>query len=379
MTWNWQQTDWPEFRYDSAALAKLEAEFLSQSGVVVGAVRHLEDREIDQLKVDVLSTEAVKTSEIEGEHLNRESVQSSVQRHFGLEADTEKISPAEEGIARIMVNLYQTAGEPLEHETLFAWHGLLTRGRRDLKDMGRYRTHEEPMRVVSGTLYGEPNIHFEAPPSARVQEEMERFLSWFNHSQGLPALTRAGISHLYFESIHPFEDGNGRIGRAIAEKAIAQCVGHPSLIALAYQVEKGRKGYYTALQQANQHNEITPWLLYFARVILDAQRTTLNRISFVIEKAKFYDRLGLRLNSRQRKALERMFREGPEGFAGGLSSRKYIGITKTSRATATRDLTELVEMGALTKTGQLKGTRYWLRSPPCIGNRCGLTARMLFI
>jgi len=181
------------------------------------------------------------------------------------------------------------------------------------------------------------------------------------HSKELPALTRAGIAHLYFVSIHPFEDGNGRIGRAISEKVIAQSIGQPSLTALAFQIEKQRNAYCDALEAANKHNEITEWLLYFAHVVLDAQKTTEDRIQFLIGKAKLYDRLRGQLNERQEKVLERVFREGPEGFQGGLSAENYVAIAKTSRATATRDLTELVECGALNKTGQLKGTRYWLR------------------
>ena len=215
------------------------------------------------------------------------------------------------------------------------------------------------MQVVSGAIYS-PKIHFEAPPSDQMQPQMDAFLKWFNQSQSLPALTRSGIAHLHFVSVHPFEDGNGRIGRAIAEKAIAQNIGQPSLTALVTQIEKGRHTYYDALEAANKQNKITDWLLYFGRVILDAQKITETHIQFLIDKAKLYDRLRGKLNERQEKAVARMFREGPDGFKGGLSSDNYVAITQTSTATATRDLRELVERGALTRTGKLKGTRYWL-------------------
>jgi Fic family protein len=167
----------------------------------------------------------------------------------------------------------------------------------------------------------------------------------------------------YLCANHPFLDGNGRIGRAIAEKALAQNCGQPTLTALAYQIEKQRKAYYEALEAANKRNEITAWLRYFAGVVLQAQQTTQSRIQFLIEKTRLHDRLRGMLNPRQEKALERMFREGPEGFSGGLSAEKYLAITQTSRATATRDLAELVQLGALVRTGQLKGTRYWLHVP----------------
>jgi Fic family protein len=220
------------------------------------------------------------------------------------------------------------------------------------------------MQVVSGPIH-DPVVHFEAPPSSRVKYEMDTFLTWFNSSapdgdNPLPSLARAGTAHLYFISIHPFEDGNGRIGRAIVEKALAQCLGQPSLIALAFTIERKRKDYYSALKQANRDNEITNWLLYFAETVLEAEARTVGRIDFLIEKAKFHDRFHGTFNERQEKAVLRLFQEGPDGFTGGLSAEKYINITKTSRATATRDLAELVSIGALEKTGQLKGTRYQL-------------------
>ena len=362
MHWNWQQKDWPDFTYKASALEAFEATFLKESGVIIGAFRHLSNDDKDLLKVDLISTEALKTSEIEGELLDRDSLQSSIRRQFGLQTDKHRISPSEEGIAEMMVHLYHTFDSPLTHEMLFTWHRMLSNGRRDLKDIGRYRTHKDAMQVVSGSIH-QPKVHFEAPPSDQVKTQMDNFLKWFNRSRKLPALTRAGIAHLYFVCIHPFEDGNGRIGRAIAEKAIAQSISQPSLTALAYQIEKKRNAYYNALEAANKKNEVTEWLSYFAKVILNAQKTTQIRIQFLIDKTKLYDRLRSSLNKRQEKALERMFREGPEGFTGGLGAKNYVAITKTSRATATRDLAELVDLGALTKTGQLKSARYWLKLP----------------
>jgi Fic family protein len=176
----------------------------------------------------------------------------------------------------------------------------------------------------------------------------------------LSALTRAGIAHLYFECIHPFEDGNGRIGRALAEKSLAQNIGQPSLIALAYTIERKRKDYYAALERNNKDNEITDWLTYFAKTVLEAQKNTLKRVDFYLAKAKLYERLRGRLNERQEKVIARMFRQGIDGFKGGLSAENYIRITEASRATTTRDLQDLVEKGALMKTGELRHTRYYL-------------------
>lgn len=364
MRWNWQKPDWPDFSYDRAQLDVMEARFLYDSGVLFGAFKHLTDGETSQLTVELIGNEALKTSEIEGEYLNRESLQSSIRHQFGLEAETLKISPAEQGIAELMVDLYRSFRGPLTHEQLFLWHKMLLQGRRNLQDWGRYRIHTAPMQVVSVSMR-ETRIHFEAPPSTQVTAEMERFLAWFNHTSAeggnqLPALIRAGIAHLYFVSIHPFEDGNGRIGRAIAEKSLAQSLGQPTLIALSHTIEKHKKAYYDALAQTNRSNEITPWLRYFGQTILDAQAYTKLRIEFLIEKARLFDKLRGQLNARQEKVLARMFREGPEGFAGGLSAQNYTAITKTSKATATRDLQDLVQKGALLKTGDFKSTRYYL-------------------
>ncbi len=362
--WNWQQADWPNFRYDARRLENQESLFLNHGGILVGTIKHLNPTDGDELRIELISTEAVQTSAIEGEIIDRDSVQSSLRRQFGLKTDDRRIPPAEQGIATMMIDLYRSFAETLTDETMYRWHRLLTNGRQDLRDIGQYRTHPEPMVIISGR-YDEPKIHFEAPPSAQVPKEMNRFVDWFNASapgapKALPALTRAGIAHLYFVSIHPFEDGNGRISRSLAEKVLAQSLGLPTLIALSDTIERRRKDYYRALENANRDNSIDPWLAWFAATVIDAQRATQVRAEFVIEKTKLFDRLRGQLNPRQEKALIRMFQEGPDGFEGGMSADKYIRIAPTSRATATRDLQDLVEKGALIRRGELKHTRYFL-------------------
>jgi Fic family protein len=220
------------------------------------------------------------------------------------------------------------------------------------------------MQVISGAV-GAPKLHFEAPPSKQVPAEMKRFVSWFNRSgphsvDTLPALTRAGIAHLYFESIHPFEDGNGRIGRAISEKAIAQNLGQPVLISLATVILAHRKAYYDALERANKQNEITDWLLWFAGIAIEAQQWTIAQVEFLIDKTKLLDRLRGNINARQQRALMRMLDEGPEGFKGGMSAGNYSTITGSPPATTTRDLADLVAKGAFVRRGELKHTRYEL-------------------
>ena len=364
MTWNWQQAGWPTFSYDPAALEPLERQFLLHSGEFFGVFKHVGPDERDSLKIELISDEAVKTSEIEGEVLDRDSVQSSLRHQLGLGPADRLVPPAERGIAEMMVNLYTAFAEPLTHATMFAWHRMLMSGERQIQVVGGYRTHADPMRVVSGSIH-DPKVHFEAPPSSTMNDEMDAFIRWFNQTAPdgetpLPPLTRAGLAHLHFVSIHPFEDGNGRIARALAEKSLAQDLRQPSLIALAYTIEQARKAYYAALERNNKDLEITDWLVYFGQTVIEAQRNTIKRVDFYVAKAKFYEKHRGTLNERQEKVIARIFREGIDGFKGGLSAENYIGIAKTSRATATRDLQELVALGALARTGELRHTRYHL-------------------
>ena len=365
MTWNWQQSDWPKFTWNREALLRQEQEFLLSGGVLVGVAKHLSTEDWDQVRVEAMSEEAVTTSEIEGEMLNRASVQSSIQRQLGLTADSQRVAPREQGVAELMVNLYSTIDQPLSAKVLFDWHRMVMAGRSDVGVVGSFRAAAEPMQVVSGTTYA-PKVHFEAPPSERMPKEMNRFLNWFertspNGAEPLPAVTRAGIAHLYFESIHPFEDGNGRVGRAISEKALVQGLGKPIFVGLAHGILAHHRGYYEALEAANKRNELSRWLAWFAPITLEAQASTIATVEFLLDKTKLLDRLRGRINARQTKALLRMFKEGPKGFAGGMSAGNYSTITDASSATATRDLNELVALEALTRHGELKHTRYRLR------------------
>jgi len=367
MTWNWQLPDWPEFTWDQARLTRAETLFAEGAGMVIGSSRHLDETSRETLVVDILSVDALATSAIEGEVLDRDSVRSSIRRQLGLAGDRRSVGAAEAGIAEMMVSLYRSLAEPLDHDRLHAWHRMVMNGRRDLEAIGRYRTHREPMQIVSGAVYA-PRVHFEAPPSEQVPAEMERFLAWFEDAaptgtRPLPALTRAGLAHLWFESIHPFEDGNGRIGRAIAEKALAQGLSAPVLTAVAGSLLKHRREYFGALEAASRDLEVTDWLLWFAAKVIEAQRRSLAQVEFIIGKARLLERVRGKLNARQEKAVLRMFAAGPDGFTGGLSAGNYRGITGATPATATRDLADLVALEVLRRTGERKATRYHLGVP----------------
>ncbi len=364
MIWTWQQKQWPEFTYDAELLQAKEEGFLLGAGKMLGAFAHFNAQDKAELTIELIGQEAFKSSEIEGEILNRDSLQSSIRKHFGLVTSPQRVPPAEQGMADMMLDLYHHFNQPLTHEIMFKWHEKLMMGRRDLLSVGCYRTGDEPMQVVSGSLYN-PKVHFEAPPSFMMVDEMTRFIDWFQRtapdgSAPLPALTRAGLTHIYFVTIHPFEDGNGRIARALSSKVLAQGLKQPTLIALSHIIEEDKKDYYAQLNKHNHGLHITSWLRYFADVILEATDYSQRLVDFLISKTKLYDCVRGQLNPRQEKVLARMFKEGPEGFKGGLSAENYIKITQASRATATRDLQKLVDIGALTKTGVLKSTRYWL-------------------
>jgi len=367
MRWNWQRPEWPKFAWRPERLIAAEQAFIAGGGVFVGSVKHLGPEDRDELRVEAMSAEALTTSEIEGEILDRASVQSSIRRQLGLATDKRKARPSEQGVAEMMVDLHRGFDAPLSAEMLFGWHRMVTNGRRDLKDVGRYRRHEDPMQVVSGPIHA-PVVHFEAPPSAAVSVEMARFVDWFNHTapdgaEPLPALARAGSAHLYFECIHPFEDGNGRIGRALAEKALAQTLGRPTLIALATTILAKRKGYYEALERNNTEIEITDWLAWFAATALEAQRRTNALVDFLIDKSRLLGEVGAALNARQRKAILRVLAEGPGGFKGGLSAANYVAITGASAPTATRDLSGLIAMGAMLREGERRYARYRANLP----------------
>lgn len=327
-------------------------------GSYSGSLHHLQTEDKKHFEIEILSESALKTSEIEGEYLNRDSIQSSIARTFGLKVDNRTIAPAEKGIANLLTHMYTSFDESLTEKRLFSWHKMLMLGRSDLKTIGVYR--DDSMQIVSGKIY-DPHIHYEAIPPHQLREEMNQFMIWFNESKdNLPILIRAGIAHWYFICIHPFEDGNGRIARSLSEKVISQGLGAPTLIALSQVINKKKTEYYDALKHCNRTNTITSWLEYFAQMTLESIEYTHEQLAFIIQKGAFFDTFRDQINQRQEKALIRIFREGIDGFKGGLSAENYLTITGTSRATATRDLVDLVYKRALKKSGTGKGTRYYL-------------------
>lgn len=356
MLYNWQLADWPNFSYEQPDLENKLYLFFEKAGMITGMVKALpDDVRLDAI-VETMVIEAIKTSEIEGEFLDRADVRSSIKNALGLNTYLEHVKDKKaDGVAQLMIDVRQTYAAPLTAEKLFAWHKLLLNHEQGIK-IGGWRDHEEPMQIVSGAM-GKPVVHFEAPPSRHVEKEMTLFLDWFNKTApGEPngiksAPLRSAIAHLYFESIHPFEDGNGRIGRAIAEKALSQGIGRPALLSLSRTIELSKNAYYKALQLAQLSMEITPWINYFVEVVLDAQQYAEEQIDFTLTKTLFFDKFNKDLNDRQLKVVRRILEEGHKGFEGGLNASKYGSLTKTSKATATRDLQDMLVKGVIIPLG----------------------------
>ena len=361
--YNWKQKDWPNFKYDVAKADDWLFALAEKTGHFTGMLKALPAATQMEAVIDVMTAEAIKTSEIEGEFLSRKDVMSSIKKNLGLLSNKTNIKDKKaKGISELMVDVRRSFNEPLTKEKLFAWHTMLLYNNAAM-EVGKWRTHKEPMQVVSGAI-GKQKIHFEAPPSAKVPKEMEQFVKWFNDTapggvkEIKKAPLRSAIAHLYFESIHPFEDGNGRIGRAIAEKALSQGLGRPVMLSLSRTIEAKKNDYYTALSKAQQSNKITHWINYFIKTILDAQTAAEEQIDFTLKKVKFFDHFRNLLNQRQLTVIKRMLEEGPKGFEGGMNARKYSSLTKISKATATRDLQDLAEKNVLIATGGGRSTRY---------------------
>ena len=366
MRYNWQQKDWTKFSYDISRLEERLYAFAEKSGHISGILKAMPKEAHVQTTIDILVAEAIKTSEIEGEYLSRKDVTSSIRNNLGLNIKTEQVKDKEaKGMATLITDVQNSYADTLTEEKLFDWHKMVFPNAKNI-NVGAWRTHEEPMQVVSGRM-DRPTVHFEAPSSKRVPLEMDNFISWFNETSpngSSPikhAPIRSAISHLYFETIHPFEDGNGRIGRAIAEKALSQTVGYPLLLSLSVAIEAKKKDYYNALKVGQGSNEITAWMEYFIDVILQAQSNSEALIGFTLKKTKLFDAYQPQFNDRQLKAIKRMLQEGPKGFEGGMTAKKYMRITQTSKATATRDLQKLLEMDVFKVEGDGRSTSYQIK------------------
>jgi Fic family protein len=363
MKYIWQQDNWPEFQYDLTGIHEKMIRFTEKTGRVDGLLSALpESLQMDAV-IELMVAEAVKSSEIEGEMLSRPDVMSSIKNNLGIASRPRHVGDARvRGIAELMVCVRDDFARALSRNMLFTWHSMLMKGNAYVKS-GAWRAHSELMLIVSGTV-GSEQVHYEAPPSTEVPAEMKRFVQWFNatapgsQDEICHAPVRSALAHLYFESIHPFEDGNGRIGRALSEKVLSQGLGRPVVMSLSRSIDEDRQGYYDALKQAQQAGRVTEWIEWFVNMLVNAQTQAETEIEFTLKKTRLFDRVESELNARQLKAIRRMLAEGPSGFAGGMTAKKYMAITKATKPTATRDLQDLVAKAVLLPEGSGRSTHY---------------------
>jgi Fic family protein len=363
MKYNWQLPDWTKFVYDAAVIDSLYMDFALETGELKGLVDSLSTEIREETVLQFMIAEAVKTSEIEGEFFSRQDVMSSIKKNLGFGDFGQIRDKNAQGIGKLMVTVRNSYAEKLTEPMIKQWHTILMEYSKRVNP-GEYRIGVEPMQIVSGS-FDKENIHFEAPPSNQVPAEMKNFINWYTNFEVKPtdiknALIKTSISHLYFESIHPFEDGNGRIGRAIAEKCLSESLNRPVLMSISSTIEQNKKQYYESLKESQSKLEITDWILYFSTLILESQKNAKQTVLFTLNKTKFIDQCKNQMNERQKKAILKMFENGVAGFEGGMTAIKYVSITKTSRATATRDLQDLTEKDILTPRGEGRSRSYVL-------------------
>lgn len=356
--YNWQHANWPHFEYSTEHLTDSLYTYAKNTGRLVGILKGLDSNLTKEVVLDRMVEEALSTSKIEGEHFNPDDIRSSIRNYLKIDAIPHKVQDARAlGVAKLMGLLHEHYDADLSETRLLEWHEVLFEHRTYHNlERGCWRSNPEPMQIVSGPI-GHEKVYFEAPPSARVPKEMSAFVEWFNDptTKQLAGPVRAAIAHLYFESIHPFEDGNGRIGRAISELALSQDMQYPCVLSISKAIQTAQKEYYAQLSTSSGYTlQITDWITYFTKMLLKAQHSAELDIQFVLKKARFWREYGDRLNPRQITVVQRMLKEGRKGFEGGMSAKKYEGLTGCSKATATRDLTELLDMKCFVRS-QLGG------------------------
>jgi Fic family protein len=344
--------DWPSFHWDAAHLAAPLAATRHLQGRLIGQMEALGFKLKEEAVVLTLTEDVLKSSEIEGEKLDAGQVRSSVARRLGI--DVGGLSPADrhvEGVVEMMLDATQHYDQALTRERLFDWHAaLFPTGRSGMHriTVGAWRDdHASPMQVVSGPI-GRERVHFEAPSADRLEEEMRRFLEWFNADATIDLVLKAALAHLWFVTIHPFDDGNGRIARAIADMTLARSEGHAQrFYSMSAQIREERGDYYRLLEQTQQATmDVTPWMVWFLECLARAIAGAQTALAGTIAKARAWEKLrDVALNYRQRLVINKLI----DGFEGKLTTSKWAALTKSSQDTALRDIQQLVARGVLTR------------------------------
>lgn len=362
----WQLPEWPKFSWDDAKLLAPLGKCRLRQGKLLAKVSTLGLSLEHQAQAEVLIEETVNTSAIEGEQLDVRSVRSSVARRLGLPSAGLPVDRRIDDLVSVLMDATQNFENRLTAERLWGWQAALFpsgySGMHKIK-IGGWRDSPEPMRVVSGPI-GREKTHYEAPPAERLNAEMEEFFSWWESSPTtIEGLIRAAIAHLWFVTVHPFDDGNGRIARVLTDMALAQDdKQHNRYYSLSSQIMAEREAYYDVLEKTQKGSgDITEWLLWFLGCFARAIDRSETVLSGVFMRAEFWRKHEeSKISDRQKKVINRVLEEGPAGFEGGLTTRKYASIGKTSRATAFRELDQLVEMGILKRSGKGRSVCYEL-------------------
>jgi Fic family protein len=360
----WENPEWPAFTWDEKALARPLAQVSREQGRLLGKMEALGFDLRSEAHLRILTEDVVKSSEIEGEKLERDQVRSSIARRLGM--DVGGLVPADrhvEGVVEMMLDATGNYAQPLTEDRLFAWHAsLFPTGRSGMSKIrvGAWRDDSTgPMQVVSGAI-GKEKVHYQAPPAARLPEEMARFINWFEHAKDIDPLLTAGLAHLWFVTIHPFDDGNGRIARALADMALARSEKTGQrFYSMSAQIRRERNDYYSTLEQTQKDGlDVTRWQSWFLTCLLRAIDGAQEMLGAVLDKAHFWERFAKEpLNERQINVLNRLL----DGFDGSLTTSKWARLAKCSQDTAYRDILDLVERGALRKDpGGGRSTSYSL-------------------
>ncbi len=361
----WQRPDWPQWRFDSAALAAPLAEVHRAQGHLAGRMAHAGLVQRDQATLQALTQEVITTSAIEGEALDVDTVRSSIARRLGV--DIGALAPSDhhvDGVVDMVLDATQHHAQPLTPERLFGWHAALFptgySGRLRIQ-VGAWRNDAAgPMQVVSGPA-GREKLHYEAPPAQALPHETTAFLDWFNAPVAGDPLVHAGLAHLWLVTLHPFDDGNGRISRAVGDMALARAEGSAErYYSLSAQIQRERKHYYGQLETTQRGTlDVTPWLHWFLACLLRAVQGADGLLAGVLDKARFWQRwAGTPMNERQTLVLNRVL----DGMQGRLTNAKWAALAKCSADTALRDINGLLALGVLGKLeGGGRNTAYALR------------------
>lgn len=335
-------------------------------GTLLAKIQDLGFEDQQKAYADILTNEAIETSAIEGQKLELQAVRSSVANRLGLpDGGLHPIRNRHaDGIVSVLLDATKNPEQSLTADRLKGWQvALFPGGYSDLHKVEAGKWRSTPMQIVSGAV-GHRKVHYEAPPPEQLKEEMTLFLQWFGKSRGqMDGILRAGLAHLWFLAIHPFEDGNGRIARTLSDMVLAQDDGRPMrFYSISQQVMADREEYYNILEHTQKGNgEITSWLQWFLGCIQRAMNSSIELLGQTLERAKFWEKANaMNLNPRQQKAINKLFDAGPGGFEGGLTNKKYTNMTGTSRQTAQRELSDLVEKGLFYTEGAGRGVRYGL-------------------